>query len=652
LTDFASRLGRIYEIRYDIYRKKFFIKFINNLLAQLTPFFFYSIGGYLVIQGELTFGALVAVLAAYKDMSAPWKELLTYYQRTEDARIKYDQVIDQFHPEGMLDPELQTTEPEAPAPLVGTLDAAGLGLVQDESVRLLEGLAFSLPLDAHVAIVGGGSSGKDSLGLLLARLVMPTSGRLVLAGRDMSKLPEAVTGRRLAYVGPNAHLFSASVRDNLLYGLKHRPLIEPRSEGEAAHARARALREAEVTGNAAFDPAADWVDYAAAGAEGAALTARMFEVLHAFDMDMDIYEMGLRGRIDPDRRSDFAAAVLSARAALRDRLAEPEIAALVEPFDEARYNNNASVAENLLFGTPVGSEFEIEGLAGNDYVRRILDKADLTADMIGMGHKVAETMVELLSDLPPGHEFFEHFSFIASDDLADYQALLARTRKLEPDALRGEDRERLLALPFKVISARHRLGLVDDAFQSRLLMARRLFRDELPASKQGAVAFFDPERYNAAASLQDNILFGKIAYGQAESAARVGAVVGEVVDALDMRGKVMEVGLDFDVGIGGGRLNAAQRQKLAIARCVLKRPDVLIINEATAAFDSPTQTHILAALRAEFAGRGLIWVMHRASHARDFDRILVLKSGRIVQDGPYEELDRPDTDLGTLIGAE
>ena len=87
-ADIARWLGTIYDIRFRIYKKKFFIKFINNFLGQVTPFFFFSLGGYLVIKGELTFGALVAVLAAYKDLTAPWKELLTWYQMREDTRIK------------------------------------------------------------------------------------------------------------------------------------------------------------------------------------------------------------------------------------------------------------------------------------------------------------------------------------------------------------------------------------------------------------------------------------------------------------------------------------------------------------------------------------------------------------------------------------
>jgi len=70
-ADFARWAGIIYEIRLLIYRKKFLIKFLNNFIAQLTPFFFFSIGGYFVIKGDLTFGALVAVLSAYKDLSSP-----------------------------------------------------------------------------------------------------------------------------------------------------------------------------------------------------------------------------------------------------------------------------------------------------------------------------------------------------------------------------------------------------------------------------------------------------------------------------------------------------------------------------------------------------------------------------------------------------
>ena len=89
----SSRLKRIEQVRQDIHRMKFFIKVLNNFLTALTPFFFYALGGYFVIEGRITLGALVAVLAAHKDFSSPLKELFRYYQSLEDVRIRYAEVM-------------------------------------------------------------------------------------------------------------------------------------------------------------------------------------------------------------------------------------------------------------------------------------------------------------------------------------------------------------------------------------------------------------------------------------------------------------------------------------------------------------------------------------------------------------------------------
>lgn len=89
----GSSLKRIEKIRRQLHRTKFFMKALNNFLSALTPFFFYSIGGYLVIEGNLSLGALVAILAAYKDFSSPLRELFRYYQSAEDVRIRYTEVL-------------------------------------------------------------------------------------------------------------------------------------------------------------------------------------------------------------------------------------------------------------------------------------------------------------------------------------------------------------------------------------------------------------------------------------------------------------------------------------------------------------------------------------------------------------------------------
>ena len=653
LTTFANLLGIIYDIRFEIYQRKFFVKFLNNFIAQLTPFFFYSIGGYLVIRGDLSFGALVAVLAAYKDLASPWKELLDFYQIKEDSRIKYEQIVEQFQPAGLIDARLQLAEPEKLLPLAGELAVANLSLAEDDSSRILDGVSFTVSIKQHIAVVGQGGSGKNELALLLARLIQPTSGRIMIGGVEIATLPVAVIGRRIGYVGATPYLFVGTLRDNLLFGLRHIPVRPANYEGSVTKRRARQLHEARQSGNIELDLHADWLDYEGAGvADPDALSRRVTQVLARLDLEEAVYTLGLRWRLDREAHPEAAARLLEARKALAARLIEDGITNLVETYDPERFNFNASVAENLLFGTPIGPVFDFEALADNTYVSEVLTKVGLIEDLVAAGKHVAETMVELFADLPPDHEFFEQFSFISASDLPEFAAILGRIGEAGTIALAKEDRVKLLSLPFKLIPARHRLDVVDESMQQRLLEARRVFRADLPPKARQQIEFFDPQLYNAAASVQDNILFGKIAYGESDAPVRIPTIVAEVIDALSLRQTIIDVGLDYNVGTGGSRLSLAQRQKAGIARAVLKRPDLLILNEATSALDGQEQSKVSKGLKDEFADRGIIWVLHRASLARNFDRILVLSNGRLEEQGSLSELERNGSLMSLLVAAE
>ena len=653
LTDFAHILGFIYDIRFEIYQRKFFTKFLNNFLGQLTPFFFYSLGGYLVIRGNLSFGALVAVLAAYKDMASPWNELLTFYQTKENSRITYEQIVEQFQPPGMADVQLLLAEPEIIEPLTGELVATNLSLVEDGNISVLDGISFTLALDQHAAVIGQGGSGKNELAMVLARLLRPTSGRVTIGGHELAGMPIAILGRRTGYVATTPYLFNGSLRENLLLGLRHRPLQPAEYDDATAKRRMRQLDEARRSGNIDFDLHADWIDYESAGVKDSTeLSRRVSEVLERLDFAEDVYGFGLRWQLDPAEDPELAERLLQARKALEARLVDDGITNLVETYDPERFNTNATVAENLLFGTPTGPVFDFETLAENNYVREVLDKVCLTDDLVEGGRRVAATMVELFADLPPEHEFFRQFSFISAEAIREYIPILGDAESGGVKSLNDEQRRKLLALPFKLIPARHRLDVIDDTMKDRLLEARRVFHTDLPENLRNQIEFFDPERYNAAASLQDNILFGKIAYSEGDAAAHIPVVLGEVLASLSLHDAVIDVGLNYQVGSGGSRLSLAQRQRAAIARAVLKRPDLLILNEATSAIDGSSQAKVTEGLRRELAGRGLVWVLHRASLARDFDRILVMSGGKLEGQGPFAELERKESLSALLMAAE
>lgn len=98
-------------IRQAIFRRKYTIKFLNNVIAQLTPFFFYAIGGALVIAGRLDFGALVAVIAACTDLAGPWTAVLGYVQRLSDFTARYRFVRESVAVEGGIEPRTRCPGP-------------------------------------------------------------------------------------------------------------------------------------------------------------------------------------------------------------------------------------------------------------------------------------------------------------------------------------------------------------------------------------------------------------------------------------------------------------------------------------------------------------------------------------------------------------
>jgi putative ABC transport system ATP-binding protein len=644
-ADMTARLGRIFDIRYEIFRRKFFVKFLNNFLAQLTPFIFYAAGGLLAIFGQLDIGALVAVIAAYKDLPSPIKELIDWDQQRNDVQIKYEQVIEQFQLSDILDPTCQDPDADAGPPLSGDIVAQAVSLIDENNSKLLDSINFKTGVTEHTAIIGADDSGKDHLAMMLCGLETPSAGHLKIGDRDVVQLPQAVTGRRLSYVGPETYLFALSVRENLLYGLKHRPL--------RGASRADWMDEAARAGNSTLDVAADWIDYQAADAgdlEG--LTRRLIEVLGLVELEDDVYRFGLVGTVDPVAHPEVAEAILKARAALPERLATADAEGLVVRFDPQRYNSHATLAENLLFGTPRKPEFAGPALAENALMTRVLGEAGLIDDMLRMGVSIARTMVEIFAGLPPGHPFFEQYSFIDADSLPEYRNLLTKVDRVGEGDLGEAESLALRRLPFAYVEARHRLGLIEEDIERKAVEARRLFAEHLAAADPDAVAIYQPDAYNAAASLQDNILFGRLAYGQAKAEEIVGAAMTEMLDALGLRRIVIEAGLEYDVGVGGKRLSANQRQRIGLARALLKRPDVLVINDALAAMDDTAQTRLLGKVLAYRRGRGVVWTQQRPRAGERFDRVIVLRGGRLVEQGSFADLNKPGSALSGLLAAE
>jgi putative ABC transport system ATP-binding protein len=483
-ADVSSRLAEIFYIRYELFQRKFFTKFLNNLLAQFTPFLFYVVGGYFALQGKIDVGQLVAVIAAYKDLPSPIKELIDWDQQRLDVQVKFAQVVEQFDIEDMLDNEISRSCRK------GRFRLCRFRLSSITSpCRTMQGnvlanrVRFSVPEGDAVALVGTSNSGADVVAETLVRLHVPEAGQVTYGGKDMFALNESQLGRRIGYASAELFLPQGTMRDSLLYALKHQPVSDTPYEGPDALSRQRFIAEARLTDNTDLDFNADWLNFAHdvdPSERSYAIHRLLVSVLEACALKDDVFNMGLRGKVDPETNPDFVERVLAARKRLRIHINDLNLEKLIELFDPHKYANEATVGENLLFGTPVGDTFQPLNMVSNDYLRETLRKAEVEDLLVEKGMEMAETTIGLFQDLPPDHELFNQLTFMDGDRLPRYQGLLRKIKQSGRASLDADERYAMVELMFDYIEPQHRMGLVDDDLRARMLKARKLFKQDLP----------------------------------------------------------------------------------------------------------------------------------------------------------------------------
>ena len=133
-------------------------------------------------------------------------------------------------------------------------------------------------------------------------------------------------------------------------------------------------------------------------------------------------------------------------------------------------------------------------------------------------------------------------------------------------------------------------------------------------------------------TLRENLLYGNPNATDAD--------IDRALELVSAKGVVekLENGLDTDVGEGGDMLSTGEKQLISFARAILADPKILVLDEATASVDTITEQKIQSAIDTIIRGRTSIVIAHRLSTVRDADVILVVKDGRIVEQGRHEAL--------------
>ncbi|MEZ5844855.1 MAG: ABC transporter transmembrane domain-containing protein [Hyphomicrobiaceae bacterium] len=584
--DIQSRLERIFTIRYEIYQRKFAIKFINNLLAEVPTLIFFLLGGLLVLKGQVDVGQLVAVIVAYGELPDPIKQLIDWDYQRQDMMVRFDQVNQYLPPPTLAKRDLpHTILPVARVRQALPLKILDLNVEIEASGERLRDTSLEIRTGEQVCATGDAGSGANALALALIGDAALSSGTMLCAGKPYG--PAGLLGGRLAYVGEDPYVQQGPIRDALLYGLSE-------EAGAASH------------------------------------VGRLGEILKLVGLEEDILAIALGGRITQAARADVARAAVAARHALARGPAYEDLARVVVRHNPNRYNDEATIGVNLSIAGDQYDSADARWL-GRAEVDHELAHHDLNHRLESIGRVMARTAVDLYGGLAHDNVLRLTQRHVPPDEFERYRALIERYDDGRAEPLSDADRRALQSLALGYVESRHRLGLIDNALRERVVAVRQALygTDRVPT---------DDADYFDGMTLEQNIIFGSVVHELAGSERQVREAVRKTLADLGSLELVLSLGLAFEAGPGGRRLTLAQRQKIGLARALLRDCELLVANRALSSLPVRSQDTIirgvLAELRTRNAGAGgaSFWVLANAASAPHFDRVLAFAGGQIRDD--------------------
>ncbi len=616
LAGYSRRLGDLFQIRLEIYKKKYFMKFLNNTISQITPFMFYLFGGYLVIKGDLTIGALVAAIVAFKELTNPWRELLNYYQLHEDSKVKYQQILELFTPEKLVEVDEVETVDEA-IPLKGSLSLDSVSWRDENGSALISGISLEVEAGATIAITCDSAKKRERLAHLLTGIDPPFDGSIRIDGQIMQQIPDSILRRRVALQGPDPHIFAGSISENLEYGLLQH---EPNQAGDDVDHNA--IIEAFNAGNRApLDKG--WLDYRQAGEAQRQRSAQWLQqVINATGASRVIAETRLQEVFNPAKKPALAEQLLEARQEINNRLSQMPESYYVAHFESDVFNRNASIQENILFGIPTNQKLQNSYCEMHPYLQHTIEKQELTARATLVGLQLARHLIDAYEDNALSHREMEHFGLYGEGVAARIKSAIdSHNAGMKMDEA---SRCLLLSLFLLLIPARHTFVKLSTRAIGRLLKARKDFREFLPADLTNAVNFFNVDTYHPNLSIKDNLLFGRISTDNPAARRRIDKIISQVITDLNLDEPLLLLFGESQVGIRGSRLPQIARHRIALGRSLLKRPSLLVFHDALPSMESAERQAIRQAVRKLLPDCTMIWIANDIANNRDFDQAYTL----------------------------
>ena len=491
----------------------------------------------------------------------------------------------------------------------------------------MDNISFEIRPGQSVALVGFSGSGKSTLAMVLGQMYAYAGGSIKLEGHELSSLSKADISKSIGFVAQHPFIFTGTIRENLLYSCTALQSISDNKKNEFIMPD----------------------------------THTLVDMTERIGFSEDVIRLGLNTVVDPKKWEPLIPSFIKIRHAIAASK-QADLASYVEPYNIDIFMQHTNLYENLIFGEFDSEIFKPGQIMAQEPVREFLEKEGLLKPLLILGRSLSIQTVHLLKQFSED-DFFLKSSPIKSGEFDEYTALVSRLEGQSSSLFDEKDMLLLLNLAMKYVPALHHMVSIPRDMEEKIVDVRKKFMTRFgKADLNQCISMTDhlekgrttprpdenrektfrpycPTQYQYSHSLLDNIIFGNVKNTEDVDISRIIPLVIRFLKKENLFNEVMGIGLDFQVGSKGDRLSGGQKQKIALARVLLKKCPVLIMDEATASLDNKSQKQVQNLIHYELKEKTTILsVIHRLDMAKDYDEIMVMRAGQIVEHGSFDEL--------------
>jgi len=529
------------------------------------------------------------------------------------------QRIDEFKKaESLIKPSLQLLEIEGDS---DSIVFSNLDFETDDGIKILSDLNINIAPGEHIAFVGPSGCGKSTTLNLILREINESSGDLSFTNKNIHECDFSSLSREVAMVQQKPMLLNTSIRNNILLGLRrHSNKIIEDGGSDVDISRFKSCEDLQ------------------------GLNLQLVEIIEKVALEPDITKKALDNYL-PESYIDskFIECLNDLRGSVQKKISQ-ENSELLHIFNKDHLLYSSTLLENLLYGV-------LEQSNSNNHIKDmypILKNTLLLEQLLWIGKQQflhdQNIAMRIKHQAPALFDVLTSYK-LAGEDTAELSNSVAVLKVNELKSLKNikPKLQKILLELALTTNAKHALSFVPEQSQfiGYVLDVRNkiISSDILPDISYKR---FDSNKPVNSLSLREIILGGQVNAEIRGAYAQVDKCITETLKEQNLINDLIIIGLESPVGEEGRLLSGGQAMKVAIARVLLKKPNILLLDEATAALDEKSQAKIINLIEDEYKDKTVIMISHRLSTIRNYSRVLVFDRGHVVQQGSYDELaDKP-----------